>query len=282
MQNEPLAMHAAASRAAPAAGPGAPCARGQGDGRGAGAAPRSTAQARFGFTYPEAEPACGEPLPGLNRNHDLGRELASTLRIHMLRRNNMVRRLSAVLLALTMAGLAACERPASDGLLGPESVSAPRAGKVAVPVVSPASNLSGVVLLQGDAATGEQTVSKIVYTTGKLTIGGNSLNIWRQPLDEPLVFTMTITQTPYIAAKLSAVKLSDGTPVTTFKAPLDLRLSYAGASTAVPNPSNLRVYYVVDGVVREQTVSAADVKGQTVYANIWHFSEYSPGLDGMQ
>ena len=196
----------------------------------------------------------------------------------------MMRRFGGVLLALALTGLAACEGPAGDGLFAPASVAAPRAVAISGSPGSGAANpdYSHVVLLAGDPSIGVQSLTKVVYQTGKLEIAGNSLNIWRKPLSEPLVFTLTIVQKPYLAAQLKAVKLSDGTPVTTFEQPLDLRLSYAGSSTPIPDVKKLRMYYVVDGLVKEQEASSLAKKGQTVYANIWHFSEYSPGLDAAE
>ncbi len=196
----------------------------------------------------------------------------------------MMRRIGGVLLALALTGLAACEGPASDGPFAPTSVVAPRAGAVTGAPGDGAAmpDYSHVRLLTGDPSIGEQSLTKIVYKTGKLEIAGNSLNIWRKPLAEPLVFTLTIVQKPYLAAQLKAVKLSDGTPVTTFEQPLDLRLSYASSSTPIPDVQKLRMYYVVDGVVKEQEASAPQKKGQILLSNIWHFSEYSPGLDAAE
>ncbi len=191
----------------------------------------------------------------------------------------MLRRFSSVLLGLSILGLAACERPAGDALLSGESLTAPRAVEVAIPDTAAVPfDYSNVVLLKGDPSVAEQTLTKIVYKTGKLAIGAHSLNIWERPLDEPMVFTMTVRQTPYLAVDLKAVKLSDGTPVTQFTVPLYLTVSYAKSTTPIPDARQLDVYYVVNGVPQEATVAVVDKKGQKLLARIWHFSEYSPGL----
>ena len=95
-------------------------------------------------------------------------------------------------------------------------------------------------------------------------------------------FTLRIRNSPYLAAVLTAVQVSDGTLITTFGAPLTLKLSYAKSITPIPDPQLLNIYWVDSGRILGVQKTIVDRRGQALYTSLSHFSEYSPGLDGMQ
>ena len=189
----------------------------------------------------------------------------------------MVKRLSGLLLALSIVGVAACQRP-WDGASSATSVVAPRAAQEAAYRTG-----SGVTLLLGEAAEGIETQTIVLSENGgKLTLGPNSLTIPFKAVDEDVRWTFTLKSLPYLAADLHAVRVSDGTPITTFNAPLALRLSYARSPTPIPDPRLLSIYWVDGGTVLGVQKTSVDRKGQTVYTTLTHFSEYSPGLDATE
>jgi len=189
----------------------------------------------------------------------------------------MVKGLPGLLLALSIVGVAACDRP-WDGASSAPSVVAPRAVEEAAYRTG-----SGVTLVLGDAAAGTQTQTiELSKNGGKLTIGPNSLTIPFKAVGEDVRWTFTLKSLPYLAADLHAVRVSDGTAITTFDAPLTLRLSYAKSPTPIPNPRLLSIYWVDGGNVLGVQKTSVDRKGQTVYTTLTHFSEYSPGLDATE
>ncbi len=191
----------------------------------------------------------------------------------------MLRRLSGVLLALSVVALAACERPWDAGSLSSGSVVAPRA--LELTSFNSYKTGAGVTLLVGNPSAADETQTVLIgQYGGKINFNASALSVPPGAVGEDCYFTFTLKSTPYIAADLTAVKVSDGTPVTTFSAPLTLKLSYSKAITPVPDPRLLKVYWVRDGVVLGVQPTVLDRKGQTLYATLTHFSEYSPGLDG--
>lgn len=189
----------------------------------------------------------------------------------------MRRSWSSIVAAMALvAAAAACERP-GDVARGPESILAPSAaiiGNVAF------TTDAGYTLLTGPANAAQTSRSTVLgYNGGKLAVGANQLVVPYGAVPEATRFTITMVNKPYLVAKLSAVRVSDGAQVTQFAVPLGLRISYAKSPTPIPDPSKLTMFSVADGVVVGSQPTSVDVKGQTVYADIWHFSEYSPGLD---
>lgn len=167
-----------------------------------------------------------------------------------------------------LAGVAGgCDNPASN-TAGVKSVVAPRASATG----------TGVVLLAGSGAT--QTKSLVIGKNGaKINIGANALVVPRLAVDGPTNFVLTVKAQPYIAAEMTATDVATGKAVTTFKVDLTLTLSYANATTPIPDPSKLVVYWIQNGVVVQGQRTDVNVKGQKLTAYLNHFSEYSPGWD---
>ena len=188
----------------------------------------------------------------------------------------MQRRFISILAAVgLLAALPACDRPA--GPAGPETLVAPRAA--AVQLNTSYSTADGYTLLAG-AATAEASRSATLSTSGgKISIGASQIVIPYGALPEPATVTLTMVSQPYVAARLTAVRVSDGTLITKFNVPLPLKISYAKTLTRVPDPTQLKIYYIVDGTVKSTMPTTVDVKGQALYTELNHFSEYSPGLD---
>ncbi len=186
----------------------------------------------------------------------------------------MVRRVSSVVLAFAILGVAACERP-WDGGGTTQTVVAPRAVETTAYRTG-----SGVVLLVGDPSAKDETQTQVIGRYGgKISFNASGLTVPPKAVTEDVVFTFTLQSSPYLAAKLSATKVSDGTPVTTFGTPLTLKLNYSKTPTPIPDPQLLKVYWVDQGTILGVQKTTVDKKGQNVYASLTHFSEYSPGLD---
>ena len=170
---------------------------------------------------------------------------------------------------------AACDRP-NGGASGPESLVAPNAAVVTYKMYS---TPDGYTLLSGAASAEASRSATLGYNGGKIAIGASQIVIPYGAVSEQTKFTLTMVGQPYLAAKLTAVRVSDGTLVTKFAVPLPLRISYAKSVTPIPDPTQLKIYYIVDGTVKSTMPTVVDVKGQTLYTELNHFSEYSPGLD---
>ncbi len=186
----------------------------------------------------------------------------------------MVRRVSSVLLGLALLGAAACERPWDEGSVT-QSVVAPRAVETTA-----YSTGSGVVLLLGDPAAKDEKQTEVIgQYGGRISFNASALTVPPRAVSEDVVFTFTLQNAPYLAADLSAVTVTEGTPVTTFGMALTLKLNYSKSPTPIPDPQQLRVYWVDKGTILGVQKTSVDKKGQNVYAQLTHFSEYSPGLD---
>ena len=124
--------------------------------------------------------------------------------------------------------------------------------------------------------TGSMTVNS---QGGTLTVGGHMLHVPAKTVDKTTLFIMTVMPGDYIHVDLKAFK-RDGTPVTTFKTPVWLGLSYASAAGDGDRP--LTVTYLVDGTIdgRIQNVSSIMyTQWQMVFAELTHFSSYSAAID---
>lgn len=186
----------------------------------------------------------------------------------------MVRRVSSALLVLAITGLAACERPWEGGS-ATQALVAPRAAET-----SSYETGAGVVLLLGDPAAKDETQTQVIGEYGgKIGFNASSLTVPPKAVGEDVAFTFTLQNSPYLAARLTAVKVSDGTPVTTFGTALVLKLNYTKSPTPIPDPRLLKVYWVDNGTILGVQKTSVDKKGQNVYTQLTHFSEYSPGLD---
>src|SRR5512143_1986165 len=155
----------------------------------------------------------------------------------------MLRRLGSVLLGLGMLGAAACEGPYDANPLSTASTGAPRV----VQAASSNSYLtdSGVTLLLGDPKAADESQSVVLGSNGgRLGVGANQLTVPLGAVTEDTRFTLKIRNSPYLAAVLSAVQVSDGAAVTTFMVPLTLKLSYAKSVTPIPDPKYLEIYWV--------------------------------------
>ncbi len=193
----------------------------------------------------------------------------------------MVRRLGGVLLALSILGLAACERPYDGSSLTAPSVAAPRA--VELSSSNSYKTAGGVTLLVGDPSLADESQTVLIGRYGgRINFNASALTVPPAAVSEDCYFTFTLKNAPYMAADLKAVKVSDGTPVTTFATPLTLKLNYSKTITPVPDPKLLSIYWVQNGTILGVQKTVLDKKGQTLYAQLLHFSEYSPGLDQMQ
>ncbi len=191
----------------------------------------------------------------------------------------MVRRLASLCLGVAMLGLAACERPYEGGPLAPTSTIAPRASALSYTSYKAGS----VTLLVGDPSVSDESQSVVLSPNGgRLGVGASQLTVPYGAVSQDTRFTLKIKNSPYLAAVLTAVRVSDGTLVTTFDVPLTLKLSYAKTITPIPDPKLLNIYWVDSGRILGVQETVVDKKGQALYTSLSHFSEYSPGLDGMQ
>ncbi len=187
----------------------------------------------------------------------------------------MHRRLISILAAVgLLAAAPACDRPA--GMTGPDSQVAPRAAAV---TYNSYSTSDGYTLLSGAAVAATSRSATLSTSGGKISIGANQLTVPYGALPEAATVTLTMVTQPYIAAQLTAKRVSDGTLITKFNVPLPLKISYTKSLTPIPDPTKLKIYYVVDGAVKTVMPTTVDVKGQALYTELNHFSEYSPGLD---
>ena len=195
----------------------------------------------------------------------------------------MLRRLSGLVLALALVAVAACDRPAGQSSLPTQAVATPVPGVRAAGYRSNGS-IYYVTLLASNEAGSTQTASQVIPSRwgGKIYLYGGSLNVPARAVSEDTKFTFTLKTSPYLSADLKAVKVSDGSPVTTFQTPLTLRLDYSHSATPIPNLQYLNIYWVQDGVILEQLKSIVDRRSQNVWAFLNHFSEYSPGLDAAE
>lgn len=192
----------------------------------------------------------------------------------------MLRRLGSVLLGLGLLGAAACEGPYDANPLSTPSALAPRA--VQISSDNSYRTDSGVTLLLGDPKAPDERQSVVLGRNGgRLGVGANQLTVPLGAVPEDTRFTLTIKNSPYLAAVLSAVQVSDGESVTTFTVPLTLKLSYAKSVTPIPDPRFLEIYWVDNGRILGVQKTVVDKKGRSLYTGLTHFSEYSPGLDGM-
>lgn len=188
----------------------------------------------------------------------------------------MRRRWIGILAAVgLLAAAPACDRPAGDSS-GPAGLVAPRA---AVSDFTAYSTSDGYTLLSGSTAKETSRSATLTMSGGKLSIGAHQIVIPYGAVSEPTTFTFTMVEQPYMAARLTAVRVSDGALITKFATPLPLKLSYAKSVTPIPDPSKLKIFYLLDGVVQSTMRTTVDIKGQTLYTELNHFSEYSPGLD---
>jgi hypothetical protein len=194
----------------------------------------------------------------------------------------MLRRLSGLVLALALFAVAACDRPAGQSSLPTQ------AAATSVPGVRAAGYRSNgstyyVTLLASSEAGSTRTASQVIGSRGgKIYLYGGSLTVPAQAVSQDTKFTFTLKTAPYLSADLKAVKVSDGSPVTTFQTPLTLRLDYSRSATPIANLQDLSIYWVQDGVILEQLKSVVDRRSQNVWAFLNHFSEYSPGLDAAE
>ncbi len=174
--------------------------------------------------------------------------------------------------ALVLAATA-CAGP--DGVPGSDSLVAPRAS---TELLTSFSTTDGYTLLAG---TGKQDQRVVTLTSsgGRLNVGASMLTVPPGAVAEPVTFTFVVVNQPYMAGRFSAVRVRDGALITQFPVALPLKLSYAKSVTPIPDPTKLKIYYVLDGVVQSTMPTTVDVKGQTLYTELKHFSEYSPGLD---
>ncbi len=186
-----------------------------------------------------------------------------------------MRWLNLVAAVALVLGAASCGR--TDGAAGPDALVAPPSA--AVVTYKLWSTPDGYTLLSGASTSETSRSATLTVNGGKLSIGANQLVIPFGALDEPTKITFTMVDQPYMAARLTAVRVSDGALVTKFKLPLPLKISYAKSVTPIPDPTQLKIYYIVDGQVASTMPTQVDVKGQTLYTELNHFSEYSPGLD---
>jgi hypothetical protein len=186
-------------------------------------------------------------------------------------------------LVAVMAGVAlasaGCDRPSS-------SITGPTVAGPQFSYISGGFTTNGAVLLVGGgtttlmmAQTAQLGSAVIGIYGGKINSGATSLSIPAGAVKGATRFTLALRSQPYIAAVLSATDVTTGAVVRTFPVPLTLTLSYAGSKTAVPDPTKLRIYYVVNGVVVEALPVNPDVKGKKLITSVTHFSEYSPGVD---
>lgn len=186
----------------------------------------------------------------------------------------MQRRWIDIFAAATLVlAASACDRP--NGAPGSDSLVAPRA---ATALNTSYSTPDGYTLLAGSGGESQRVVT-LTSSGGRLNVGASMLTIPPGAVSEPVTFTFIVVSQPYMAGKFSAVRVRDGALITQFPVPLPLKLSYAKTVTPIPDPTKLKIYYVVDGAVQSSMPTTVDVKGQTLYTELKHFSEYSPGLD---
>ncbi len=158
-----------------------------------------------------------------------------------------------------------------------QSLVAPQA--TAVTLYKSFATAEGYTLLSGGATAEASRSATLSPSGGRLTVGANQITIPYGALAEPTKVTFTMVNQPYMAARLTAVRVRDGALVTQFAVPLPLKISYAKSITPIPDPTRLKIYYVVDGAIQYTMPTTVDVKGQALYTELNHFSEYSPGLD---
>ncbi len=182
-------------------------------------------------------------------------------------------------LVAVMAGVAlasaGCDRPSSS-ITGP-TVAGPQLDYVT------GGYTTGDVILLTASGNATQTRSAVIgIYGGKINFGATSLVVPAGAVKHPTRFTFVLHSQPYISAELSATDTVTKAVVERFDSvALTLTLSYAGSKTAVPDPTKLRIYYVIEGVVKETLPANADVKGKKLITQVKHFSEYSPGLDAL-
>jgi hypothetical protein len=128
-------------------------------------------------------------------------------------------------------------------------------------------------------AVGETSSMTIGPKGGSLTVGGHMLHIPERSVQHQTLFIMTVLPGDYIHVDLKAFK-RDGTPITSFKVPVWLGLSYAGAAGSAERP--LTVTYLVDGTIEGQTERVTSFMYeayQMVFGQLHHFSSYSAAID---
>jgi hypothetical protein len=132
-------------------------------------------------------------------------------------------------------------------------------------------------LVQTESPTATSSVSAVIGPAGGvLRNGENELRIPPMAVSEDTEFRFTMVGGTYIIADLGAIRMSDGSMVTSFAHPVRLRLSYRGAFSG--DPHRLRITYLVDGTVqgrRQAQASAVSPASKTVSAWLTHFSIYS-------
>ncbi|MEX2281677.1 MAG: hypothetical protein WEE89_04215 [Gemmatimonadota bacterium] len=128
-------------------------------------------------------------------------------------------------------------------------------------------------------AVGETGSITVGPKGGSLTVGGHMLHIPDKAVNKQTLFIMTVMPGDYIHVDLQAFN-RDGTPITTFKNPVWLGLSYAGITGSADK--KLTVTYLVDGTVEGATESVTSFMYeayQMVFGQLHHFSSYSAAID---
>ncbi len=142
-----------------------------------------------------------------------------------------------------------------------------------------ASSSGGYTLLTTDATGDQQKTEVIDQSGGSIRFQGSVLVVPPNAVSGPTTFTFRLQVQPYMAADLSAVD-ANGQPVTVFPVPLKLTLSYSRAKNQIPDPSKVVILWVENGIVLGQLPSVPDVQGKKVSADVTHFTQYTPGMEG--
>lgn len=142
-----------------------------------------------------------------------------------------------------------------------------------------AEPVTTLVTTQGQTTT-TTVVAVIGVKGGRIENGLHSLTVPSRAVLTDTEFTFTVPSGEFIQADLTAKRVVDGAPVTTFLNPLTLRMSYAGASVA--DPSKLVVAWLVDNTPhgrKEKQPGGVNTGSMTVTGYLTHFSWYAVGLE---
>jgi hypothetical protein len=188
----------------------------------------------------------------------------------------MGRRWLSVIAALAITATFACDRTSSVTAPATDATARPNLDLSVTGYRAP----GGYTLLAGSPADAVRSQSAVVGPQGGfIAVGANYLLVPPGAVTEPVVISVAVSGQPYISVNLQARTVVSREPVTQFARALTLRVSYATSQTPIPDPGHLKVFWVADGVVLGAQPTTVDTRTRALYAQLTHFSDYSPGLD---
>jgi hypothetical protein len=186
------------------------------------------------------------------------------------------RRRTIGIIALSILGVF----PACDGADRLESITSPTLAYSSGSNSGPGKQKQ--LIKREQALASEQVViAEINPSGGQLTVGGHTLVVPKKAVERQTVFYMRLVPGDYIHVQLFAWDAKTRTPVTQFKTPVKLLLSYADAQPEDANKLDIAYLPENNPLGRQERVNGTwvDTRLQTVLALLPHFSEWVMVID---